>query len=81
MARPSPLARAASAPYRLACRTDVQTYFYELRENERILATGILTVETAIAVGASITVAGREAIVKEVLTLSTGPRLILHPSA
>jgi len=58
----------------------VQTYFYELRENELILATGILTVETAIAVGTSITVAGREAIVKEVLTLSTGPRLILHPN-
>jgi hypothetical protein len=73
-ARPS----GACAPQPLACPADVQTYFYELQEDELIVATGILTVETAIVVGASITVAGREAIVSEVLTLSTGPRLILH---
>jgi hypothetical protein len=58
----------------------VQTYFYELRESERILATGVLTVETTIAVGTTITVAGRQTVVSEILMLSTGPRLILHPA-
>jgi hypothetical protein len=57
----------------------MQTYFYEVRESDRIVATGILTVETPITVDSMITVSGRPAVVREILTLSTGPRLILHP--
>jgi hypothetical protein len=56
-------------------------YAYELRQGERILATGRLTTETAVGVGEELTVAGRAARVGEIAWAGGEARLLFEAAA
>ena len=55
-------------------------YAYELRHDERILATGRVTTDTEVEVGDELRLAGLVGCVHEVIWTAGEPRLLLEPS-